>query len=204
MGGAGSMDGSTDRRIIILARHGRVALSTRRLGGPAAFGEFLAAYDRAPLDPSHPPPPDLVTLAGGSATVFASTLPRSLVSAALLAPGRPARCLPLFNEAPLPVPALPLRLPMSVWTVVARALWLAGSGGCESAAGVRERAMQACAVLEGATASGPVFLAGHGWMNRLLANALTHRGWRVDEATGHGPWSRRILSAPPNGHGAER
>ncbi|MCW2246443.1 broad specificity phosphatase PhoE [Azospirillum fermentarium] len=198
------MDGSTDRRIIILARHGRVAPSTRRFGGPAAFRDFLAAYDRAPLDPSRPPPPDLAALAGGSATVFASSLPRSLASAAVLAPGRPARSLPLFDEAPLPVPSLPLHLPMVAWTVVARALWLAGAGGCESAAAVRDRAAQACTVLEDAVAAGPVFLAGHGWMNRLLSHTLTHRGWRVLETTGHGPWSRRVLAAPSNGQEADR
>lgn len=204
MTATGSMDGSTGRRIIVLARHGQVALSTRRLGGHAAFGEFLATYDRAPLDPLHQPPPDLAALAGGATTLFTSSLPRSQASATMLVPGFPVRSLPLFDEAPLPVPPLPLPLPMVAWTIVARLLWLAGAGGCESAAAVRDRAAQACTVLENAAAAGSVFLVGHGWMNHLLARALIRRGWRVEEITGHGPWSRRILSAPPNGQGAER
>jgi len=170
----------------VLARHGKPACDFVTPIGGRDLAEWLRGMDNAPLDPSLPPPAELVRLAREAQVIAASPLRRSLESAQQLCPDQPPVVEPLFREVFLPTAIRSgLRLRPRLWTLLARAAWYAGwSPGVESFAEARRRAATAATLLASfAQERGSLLLIGHGQMNGLLGKRLLRAGWR-------GPWLR--------------
>jgi broad specificity phosphatase PhoE len=176
---------------IILIRHGQPAIALTPRTSRRGFHDYIGAYERAGLDPDSLPPEELRDLLKDLRAVFSSDRPRARESAAALAPHAEVMIDPLFAEAPLAAPPIPL-LSMAVqgWAVVARLLWHAGHApGIENYAGARRRAVQAADILIARArerlreqrpqedAAGQVALIAHGYFNLMIGRELARRGF---------------------------
>src|SRR5882757_5541465 len=113
------------------------------------FAAYIDAYEEAGLSPPNLPPDELRDLVRELDHVFTSDRPRSGQSAAALAPHAELIADPLFAEAPLASPRIPL-LTMRVpkWAVVSSILWHAGfHPGIENPRKASRRAAQAADIL---------------------------------------------------------
>ena len=112
---------------IILIRHGRPAIATSPRTSHNGFRTYIDEYEAAGLDPESAPPDELQDLVKELSAIYTSTKPRSTDSAKALAPNAELIADPLFVEAPLASPRIPLlRMKVPKWAVVARILWHAG------------------------------------------------------------------------------
>src|ERR1700748_737730 len=93
---------------IVLVRHGQPAIALSPRTSHGGFRDYIDAYEAAGLDPGSTPPEELSDLARELAAVFSSDRPRSHQSARSLAPNAAIVADPLFAEAPLASPRLPL------------------------------------------------------------------------------------------------
>lgn len=168
------------RARIILIRHGQphIALSppTDRRG----FAGYIDDYEEAGLDPSSLPPQELHDLLQELKTVFTSGKPRSHQSAQRLAPHAQLVADPLFVEAPLaapPIPLLAMRVPK--WAVVSRILWHVGfHPKIENAWAAGRRAQQAADMLATrARVDGTAALVAHGYFNWMIGRRLLRQGF---------------------------
>jgi broad specificity phosphatase PhoE len=168
------------RQRIILVRHGQPHIALSPTTGHQGFADYIGAYEAAGLDPASLPPRELQELARELGAIFASDRARAHQSARLLAAEKPFVLDPLFAEAPLASPPIPL-LKMSVpgWAVVSRLLWHAGfAPGIENVPAVRLRARKAADILIArAQAVGSVALVAHGYFNFMLGRELKRRGF---------------------------
>jgi broad specificity phosphatase PhoE len=165
---------------IVLVRHGKPLCDHQTKIRGCDFGEWVAAYERAPIDRNALPAPELRARLAAVSCIVTSTLPRSIESASLVTIGRPAASDPLFDEAGIPI-AISFRFVLSPnhWDVLARAAWMLGwSPGVESFRLARRRAARAAARLETLSYDhGAVALFGHGMLNTLIAQKLRNSGW---------------------------
>ena len=112
---------------IILVRHGRPDLPLRPRTSHHEFRDYIDAYEAAGLDPQSLPPRELSDLVRELDHVFTSDRPRARESAQALAPHAELVADPLFAEAPLASPRIPLlKMRVPKWAVVARIMWHAG------------------------------------------------------------------------------
>jgi broad specificity phosphatase PhoE len=168
---------------IILIRHGQPAIALRPRTSHRGFRAYIDAYEAAGLDPASMPPQELRDLVKELEAVFSSDRPRSRESAAALAPHAILTADPLFAEAPLASPPIPL-LSMGVpsWAVVARLLWHVGyHPEIENVRQAKRRAAQAADILiDSARATGAAALVAHGYFNMMIGRQLRRRGfsWR--------------------------
>lgn len=181
---------------IIISRHGRPALD-RRLGPRLRWPEYVdwwSRYELGPLADGQEAPESLRKLVADAEIVFASARLRAQQTAESAAPHLKAVHDPLFNEAPLPPPKLAgVRALPKTWNVLARTVWLAGhSLDGESVAEARQRAIEAALRLHEAAEAGKVYLAAHGWFNRMLRPELRRLGWVCVHDGGDRYWSHRI------------
>jgi broad specificity phosphatase PhoE len=168
------------RTRIILIRHGQPAIALRPRTGHAGFAEYIDAYEAAGLDPESLPPEELRDLVRELDAVFTSDRPRSTQSARVLAPHADLVVDPLFAEAPLASPRIPLiSLTVPTWAVVARILWHAGyTPGIEDYRKARHRAGRAADILIArARESGASALVAHGYFNAMIGRNLRNRGF---------------------------
>jgi broad specificity phosphatase PhoE len=168
------------RARIILVRHGQPAIALRPRTGHAGFADYIDAYEAAGLDPASLPPEELRDLVRELEAVFTSDRPRSTESARVLAPHAELLVDPLFAEAPLASPRIPLvNLTVPTWAVVSRILWHAGfSPGIEGYRQSRSRAGQAADILAArARESGAAALVAHGYFNAMIGRILRRRGF---------------------------
>jgi broad specificity phosphatase PhoE len=165
---------------ILLVRHGKPQCDHNTKIRGCEFARWVARYEEAPLDRRFLPSPELLARVAGIPCITTSTLRRSVESASILAPGRPAVAEPLFKEAGIPT-AIPFRLalPPNSWDALSRVAWLLGmASGDESFGEARARAAQAATHLVAlAHQHGSVALVGHGMLNTLIARALRRSGW---------------------------
>ena len=160
----------------------------------------MVAYDAAAIAQEHPPPPALVSLARSADLIVSSDLPRAVSSAELLAGARSVEVNPLFREASLETPELPLpslggvRLPLRGWALVFGVRWFRASRrglpppGVDAA--VLARAEAAAAWLVDAAADrGFVLVVTHTTFRTLLAAELARRGWRPHTPRPFREWS---------------
>jgi broad specificity phosphatase PhoE len=166
---------------VILVRHGRPAISNGDRTCHRGFRDFIDAYEAAGLDPDSAPPEELQDLVKELTAVFTSHRPRSQDSARALAPNAELIADPLFEEAPLASPRIPLlRLKAPAWAVMSRILWHAGyHPEIENYRRAKQRAKSAADILifraqeEGTTA-----LVAHGYFNAMIGRELSRRGFR--------------------------
>ena len=166
---------------IILIRHGKPMIKRGRLIGWSRYRDFYADYDRAGLDPKSAPRAPLATLLKELDHAYTSHRPRSIESAQKLLPDVQRIENPVFDEAPLLPPKVPLvRRPASWWMVLARAAWHMGyHGGGESWMVCKRRAMEAMEILwRDAERHGTSVLVAHGYINLMIGIRLKKRGWK--------------------------
>lgn len=183
---------------IIISRHGRPALD-RSVGPRLDWREYVdwwSRYEAGPLAESQQPPNILMETVADADVVFASARLRAQQTAALAMPHKPALHDPVFNEAPLPPPTLAgVRALPKTWNVLARTAWLAGhSLDGESNAEALLRAKIAALRLHEASGQGKVYLAAHGWFNRMIRPELRRLGWTCIRDGGDSYWSFRVYA----------
>jgi broad specificity phosphatase PhoE len=169
------------RTRIILVRHGRPALPIAPRTCHRGFRDYIDAYEDAGLDPSDAPPEELQNLILELDAVFTSEKPRAHESAKALAPAAELIIDPLFAEAPLAGPRIPLlRMRVAKWAVVARILWYAGyHPNIENYRKAKRRASEAVDILlDRAKTDRVVALVAHGYFNFLIGRELNRRRFR--------------------------
>ena len=192
-------DETLDRRstarigTIVIARHGQPHADRTVRIDRRGYRAWWADYDRAGLHPNERPPAALLALAEKSDVIYASTLPRAIHTAQMLAGGRDISTDPVFVEAPLPPPPMWGKRRPGAWGVWSRAAWWVGMherGETRRQAEVRAEA--AVATLTAQALRGQnVLLCAHGWFNRMMRPVLKAQGWREVENLGDKYWSYR-------------
>lgn len=165
---------------IILIRHGQPAIPSAPRTSHHGFRDYIDAYERAGLDPGSAPPEELQDLLKELTAVFTSATPRAHQSAKALAPRAELVADPLFAEAPLASPRIPLlRMKVPKWAVVARILWHAGyHPEIENYRKSKHRAARAADILIArAREQGATALVAHGYFNFLIGRELRRRGF---------------------------
>jgi len=166
---------------IILVRHGRPAIATRPRTSHHGFRDYIDAYEAAGLDPESAPPEELQDLVRELSAIYTSGKPRSQESARALAPKAELIADPLFAEAPLASPRIPLlKLRVPAWAVMSRILWHVGyHPEIENYADAKQRAREAADVLIArALEDGTTALVAHGYFNAIIGRELARRGFR--------------------------
>lgn len=181
---------------IIISRHGKPALN-RDLGPKLHWHEYIdwwARYEIGPLAEGQEAPQALKDMVADADIVFASGRLRAQQTADSAAPHLKAQYDPVFNEAPLPPPQFHgLRVLPKTWNVMARMAWLSGhSLDGESLSEARIRAKAAALKLHEASEDAKVYLAAHGWFNRMIRPELRKLGWVCAEDGGDSYWSYRL------------
>lgn len=165
---------------IILIRHGRPAIAIAPRTSHGEFRTYIDDYEAAGLDPTSAPPEHLQDLVRELEVVFTSGRPRSTESAKALAPNAELIADPLFVEAPLASPRIPLlRMTVPTWAVMARILWHAGyHPEIEDYRRARSRAADAADILMGrGRKDGQAALVAHGYFNLMIGRELRRRGF---------------------------
>jgi len=165
---------------IILVRHGRPAIAIAPRTSHHGFRSYIDAYEAAGLDPSSAPPAELQDLVAELDSIFTSGKPRAHDSARVLAPNAELIAEPLFVEAPLASPRIPLlRMRVTKWAVVARIMWHAGlHPRIENYRRAKKRAKDACDILVArARNEGIAVLVAHGYFNLMIGRELRRRGF---------------------------
>lgn len=181
---------------IIISRHGRPALN--RSAGPKLdwkeYRDWWDRYEVGSLAEDQAPPQKLKDAVSEVDLVLSSARPRAVETAKWATDGREPEQNPVFNEAPLPPPRFRTRryLPKT-WNILARTAWLRGhSLDGESVHDARARAIQAASELHERAIGQSVYLAAHGWFNRMLRRPLKKLGWVCVHDGGDKYWSYRI------------
>ena len=166
---------------IILIRHGRPNIPTSPRTSHHEFRSYIDAYEAAGLDPESMPPEELQDLLCEIDAVYTSERKRSVDSARALAPHAELIADPLFAEAPIASPPIPLlRMKVPKWAVVGRILWHAGyHPEIENYRKAKHRAAQAADILiKGAHKERAAALVAHGYFNFLIGRELRRRGFK--------------------------
>jgi broad specificity phosphatase PhoE len=172
--------GSLSAQRIILIRHGQPDIQISPRASHREFRVYIDAYEEAGLDPDSAPPEELQDLVGEISAVFTSGRRRSHDSARALAPNAELIADPLFAEAPLASPPIPLlRMTVPKWAVMSRILWHAGyHPEIENFRRAKHRAAAAADVLIArANRDGVTALVAHGYFNLIIGRELRHRGF---------------------------
>jgi broad specificity phosphatase PhoE len=184
---------------ITLLRHGEPSFA---LGGSVRardLPDIAKAYEESGIVGA--PPTEVINAVKNHAVVRCSDLRRAVES--VHAPGlRPSAVEidHLFRETAIPhFDRGALRLPVSAWVVLLRALWFLGfSKNGESFADMKIRARAAANELVAlALQYQSVLLVGHGFMNRYIARNLLEAGWRGPGAVNQKYWSQASYQYAP-------
>jgi broad specificity phosphatase PhoE len=167
---------------VILVRHGRPAIPLRLRTCHRGFRRYIDDYQDAGLDPKSAPPEELMDLVKGLNAVFTSGSPRAQDSARTLLPEAEIIADPLFGEAPLAAPRIPLvKMKVPVWAVMARIMWHAGyHPEIEDYRRAKVRATSAADILleRAESNDGVAVLVAHGYFNAMIGRVLRKRGFR--------------------------
>lgn len=186
---------------IIVSRHGQPVLD--RTAGPRLnwrdYKDWWARYGDSPLRDDQFAPEVLKALVADADVVLSSTLPRAIQTAERAAPGHAITQDAIFVEANLPPPLIPgVKFLPKTWNVLARSAWVFGHTlDGESASQARVRAAGAAGLLHEASEEGKVYLAAHGWFNRMLRGELRKLGWKCVHNGGDSYWAHRIYEYRP-------
>ncbi len=188
---------STDQIVII--RHGKPALSRRVRLDWRGYREWWKQYDAGGLAPDQKIPAKVKKDAAEADIVLSSPLKRAVESAELARGAPPDRTDNRLVEAALPPPHLgPLKFRPKTWGTYSRVFWYFGwSDGMETHSEARQRANEMAEILAQEAAGGKlVFVAAHGWFNRMLKGSLKKQGWKCVKQNGDLHWSRRRFVRP--------
>ena len=166
---------------IILIRHGKPHIDVAPTHSHHGFRDYIDAYEAAGLDPADAPPEELQDLVGELSSIYTSDRKRSHESAKALSPNAELIADPLFVEAPLASPRIPLlKMKVTKWAVISRVLWYAGyHPEIENYRRAKHRAVQACDILTArANSDGAAALVAHGYFNYLIGRELRKRGFK--------------------------
>ncbi|NNC36284.1 MAG: histidine phosphatase family protein [Hyphomonadaceae bacterium] len=180
--------------IIILARHGEPDLSRRVYLNWRGYKYWWRLYDEAGLKPGQSAPKMIKELANKADVVISSTLPRAIETAEMASGATPDLQEPLLVEAGLPPPNLGyIKLKPRMWGILSRVSWVIGfSGEVESRKDAKIRAQKAADILSDHASGGKMlFVAAHGWFNRMIRPQLKRRGFKCVEDHGDLHWSYR-------------
>ena len=195
---AGARDAAKRQRII-LVRHGKPHIEISPRTGHRGFRDYIDDYEESGLDPASAPPEELQDLVKELSSVFTSGKRRAQESAAALAPHAELVADPLFVEAPLASPRIPLlKMKVPKWAVVSRLLWHAGfSPKIENYRRSKHRARQAADILmQRAQSDGASALVAHGYFNYLIGRELRHRGFLQTGAHKARYWNAVVYEKP--------
>jgi len=188
---------STD--IIIIARHGKPALSRKVKLNWREFRDWWKKYDAGGLLPEQKIPKRLQSWVEKADIVISSSLRRAIESAELASGRKPDFIYEELIEAALPPPHLgPLKIRPKSWGTWSRIAWYFGwSDGMETHRAARIRANHMCDVLAGHAKGGKIiYVSAHGWFNRMLKGSLMKRGWVCKSQNGDLHWSHRRFERP--------
>jgi broad specificity phosphatase PhoE len=177
---------------IHIMRHGRSAhpFPTRWIT-PAEFREWIGIYNQTGIAADSRPSDEQIAMVGDAAVVACSDYPRSIESAARLAPNRQPIVSAIFREVGRPLQrSLHIRLPLHVWDRLSILLWKWNFiSGDESFHAACQRAKQATRELVSlAREFSRVLLVGHGMLNALIGRELRRQGWRGPRRVNHDYW----------------
>ena len=181
---------------IIVSRHGRPALD--RTAGPRLdwrqYKDWWARYEIGSLAEGQQAPEILKQAVINSDVVLASSRARALETAQKAAPWADIQTNDLFWEADLPPPRWNgVKMLPKNWNIVARTAWLAGHRiDGEGVRDAEKRADAAADYLIKRAEEGQVYLAAHGWFNRMLKSRLRARKWTCIRDGGDSYWAHRI------------
>lgn len=187
---------SDARGPIVISRHGRPTLN--RSEGPRldwrAYRGWWERYEASSLADDQITPDELIEAVADADLILSSMRPRAIETAQRAAPGRDIRSDAVFNEAPLPPPTIArVKYLPKTWNILARAAWMNGHAlDGESVKEARVRASEAARKLHDEAEAGKVYLAAHGWFNRMLRPELKKIGWRCTRDGGDSYWSFRV------------
>lgn len=185
--------------VIIIVRHGKPSLSRKVRLTWQEFRAWWMDYDKGGIVPNQKVPDIVKAYARDADVVIASPLRRAVESATLARGRAPDMTDPDLIEAALPSPDFGgFKLGPKSWGTLARIIWYCGySDGMESHTEARERAERMCDKLGEHAAGGKlVFVAAHGWYNRMLKGSLMKRGWKCVKQNGDLHWSHRRFERP--------
>lgn len=172
---------------ITLLRHGRPAFELKGSVRAKELGAIAKSYDLSGIVDA--PPSETVGVIQGDPVVVCSHLTRSIESAKALGFTEIHVKEALFCETAIPhFGSGSVSLPVGVWIVVLRFLWLFGfSRNGESLINARRRARQAAErLVELAEEHQNILLVGHGFINQLIAKELKKSGWLGPSNSGKG------------------
>ena len=141
------------------------------------------------------PPGEVLHVAQRHKVIVCSDLPRSVQSAQALGADTIHSVEALFRETAIPYfSSGSIVLPMSVWIIVLRSLWLAGfSRNGESLLNAKLYARAATEMLiQLAYKHEKVLLVGHGFMNYFIAKELVSNAWAGPPRPGNGYWEYAV------------
>jgi broad specificity phosphatase PhoE len=174
-------DAATAALRIILVRHGKPAIDIAPRTSHHGFRRYIDDYEEAGLDPVSAPPEEVLDLVKGLSAVYTSHAPRAQDSARTLLPEAEIIADPLFAEAPLAAPRIPLvKMKVPVWAVMARIMWHAGyHPEIENYRRAKARAANAADILlERASGNdGIAVLVAHGYFNAMIGRVLRRKGF---------------------------
>ena len=180
--------------IIIIARHGKPALSRKVRLTWRQYREWWKLYDIGGIVPEQKVPPKLKSWASKADLLISSPLLRARQSLELAAGQPPDIILDDLIEAALPSPNFgPLKLRPKSWGTWSRIIWYIGwSDGMESHKDARQRANKMAQKLAAQAAGGKiVYVSAHGWFNRMMKGSLQKQGWKCVSQNGDLHWSHR-------------
>lgn len=178
---------------ITLLRHGRPAFELEGNVQAKDLAEIAKSYDLSGI--ADIPPRETVEAIQRDHFVVCSHLARSIESAKALGFSEIHVRDPLFCETAIPhFGSGCVSLPVSVWIVVLRILWLFGfSRNGESLANARIRAKKAAErLVELAEEHQNILVVGHGFINHFIANELKKSGWLGPSNPDKGYWGYGI------------
>ncbi len=182
-------------KTIVLARHGKPEWSDSSLIPGRELGEWVQGRNAAPIDPGHPPSPELRRIARTAKGFAASPLH-------LLAPEAIPYVDLVFREVEVPgeVPS-PLPLPAQMYSKISRIAWYAGwSPRVGSFAEARRRAQKAAETLIAiAPDQRTLLLVGQGIMNGLIGLRLRTMGWSGPHLRPRRLWAHGVCRKPASG-----
>jgi broad specificity phosphatase PhoE len=173
---------------IILLRHGKPYVELSGYVNAEEFKQLIHSYSQSGVKDL---PAKKLKEHFNAHYVVCSDLSRSIESAKKLGLSKVHLSEALFRETEIPhFDKSSLKLSVTVWLVVLRAMWLFGfKKNGESFSKAKNRAKNAAIrLIDLAKENKKVILVGHGLMNRLIAKQLLANEWQERDRSGKRYW----------------